>query len=114
LTQGFFTNTDRYTFKINAELAGGFQQLKKNAAPDVVNAVNSSERSFIAVGLSLTSVSYKGLMSGFIGTAAANSKVVTDNAELSGETLKMTEQRYMQDTGVNLDEELANLQILQN
>lgn len=114
LSGGFFTNADRYTFKINAELSGGFQQLKKNAAPDVVNAINSSERSFIAVGLSLTSVSYKGLMSGFIGTAAANAKVITDTAELSSETLKMTEQRYLQDTGVNLDEELANLQILQN
>jgi flagellar hook-associated protein 1 FlgK len=53
-------------------------------------------------------------MSGFIGTAAANAKVVSDSAELSGETLKMTGQRYLQDTGVNLDEELANLQILQN
>jgi flagellar hook-associated protein FlgK len=114
LTAGFFTGADRYTFKINAELAGGFQQLKKNSAPDVVNAINSSERSFIAVGLSLTSVSYKGLMSGFIGTAAANAKVINDNAELSADTLKMTEQRYLQDTGVNLDEELANLQILQN
>lgn len=114
LTGGFFTNTDRYTFKVNAELSGGFQQVKKNAAPDVVNAINSSERSFIAVGLSLNSVSYKGLMSGFIGTAAANAKVVSDSAELSGETLKMTGQRYLQDTGVNLDEELANLQILQN
>lgn len=114
LTGGFFGGTDRYTFKINAELANGLQQLKKNAAPDVVNAINSSERSFIAVGLSLTSVSYKGLMSGFIGTASANAKIVNDNADLSGETLKMTEQRYLQDTGVNLDEELANLQILQN
>lgn len=114
LTQGFFQGSDRYTFKISAELSAGTQQLKKNAAPDVVNALNSSERSFIAVGLSLTSVSYKGLMSGFIGTASVNAKIITDNAALSAETLKMTEQRYLQDTGVNLDEELANLQILQN
>ncbi|MBL9033797.1 MAG: hypothetical protein JNN33_03480 [Rhodospirillaceae bacterium] len=114
LSGGFFTGTDRYSFKISAELANGTQQLKKNAAPDVVTAVNSSERSFIAIGLSLTSVSYKGLMAGFIGTAASNAKVVTDAAELSHETLSMTEQRYLQDTGVNLDEELANLQVLQN
>ena len=32
LTGGFFTNADRYTFKVNAELSNGFQQLKKNAA----------------------------------------------------------------------------------
>lgn len=114
LNQGIFIGSDRYTFKISKELAAGTQQLKKNAAPDVVTAINSSERSFIAIGLSLTSVSYKGLMAGFIGTASANAKVVSDNAELSHETLSMTEQRYLQDTGVNLDEELANLQVLQN
>ena len=114
LTAGFFSGTDRYTFKVSKELADGTQQLKKNAAPDVVNAINSSERSFIAIGLSLTSVSYKGLMSGFIGTASTNAKVVTDNAKLSADTLSMTEQRYLQDTGVNLDEELATLQVLQN
>lgn len=114
LKQGLFTGTDRYSFKINAELLAGTQQLKKNAAPGVVGAINSAERSFIAVGLSLTSVSYKGLMSGFIGTASANAKIVTDNSKLSAETLKMTEQRYLQETGVNLDEELANLQVLQN
>ncbi len=114
LKQGFFTGGDRYTFQINKDLAAGTQQLKKNAAPDVVTAIGSSERSFIAIGLSLTSVSYKGLMSGFIGTASSNAKVVSDNAELSKDTLQMTEQRYLQDTGVNLDEELANLQVLQN
>lgn len=114
LTQGFFTGTDRYSFKINADLAAGTQQLKKNAAPEVVNAISSSERSFIAIGLSLTSVSYKGLMSGFIGQASTNAKVITDNAALSADTLSMTEQRYLQDTGVNLDEELATLQVLQN
>jgi flagellar hook-associated protein 1 FlgK len=114
LNSNFFTGTNRYDFKLNLELANGTQQLKKNAAPDVVTAINSSERNFIAVGLSLTSVSYKGLMSGFVGTASANAKVVTDAAKLSGDTLKMTEQRYLQDTGVNLDEELANLQVLQN
>lgn len=114
LTSGFFTGTDRYTLKINKELADGTQQLKKNAAPDVVTAINSSERSFIAIGLSLTSVSYKGLMAGFIGTASTNAKMITDSAALSKETLSMTEQRYLQDTGVNLDEELANLQVLQN
>ena len=114
LKQGFFTGSDRYTFQINKDLAAGTQQLKKNSAPGVVTAIGSSERSFIAIGLSLTSVSYKGLMSGFIGTASSNAKVVSDNAELSKETLQMTEQRYLQDTGVNLDEELANLQVLQN
>lgn len=114
LSQGFFTNTDRYTFTVNKELLAGTQQLKKNSAADVVTALGSNDRNFIAVGLSLTNVSYKGLMSGIIGVASTNAKVVSDNAKLNADTLQMTEQRYQQDTGVNLDEELANLQILQN
>jgi len=114
LTEGFFTNADRYTFSVNGELLAGTQQLKKNSAANVVTALNSNDRNFIAVGLSLTNVSYKGLMSGFIGVASTNAKVVSDNAKLNADTLQMTEQRYQQDTGVNLDEELANLQVLQN
>jgi flagellar hook-associated protein 1 FlgK len=114
LTQGFFTNTDRYTFAVNAELLAGTQQLKKNSAANVVTALNSNDRNFIAVGLSLTNVSYKGLMSGIIGAASSNAKIVSDSAKLNADTLAMTEQRYREETGVNLDEELANLQLLQN
>ncbi|HEY1383051.1 MAG TPA: flagellar basal body rod C-terminal domain-containing protein [Dongiaceae bacterium] len=114
LSQGFFSSTDRYTFSINKDLLAGTQQLKKNSSPAVVTALNSSDRNFIAVGLSLTNVSYKGLMSGIIGTSSANAKLVSDNAKLNSDSLQMTQQRYQQDTGVNLDEELANLQVLQN
>ncbi len=114
LTKGFFMNTDRYTFSMNSELLAGTQQLKRNAAADVVTSLSVSDRNFIAVGLSLTNVSYKGLMSGIIGTASSNAKIVSDNAKLNADTLAMIEQRYQQETGVNLDEELANLQILQN
>ena len=102
------------SFSVNAELLSGRQQLKKNSAADVVTALNTSDRNFIAVGLSLTNVSYKGLMSGIIGTSNSNAKIVSDNAKLNADTLQMTEQRYQQETGVNLDEELANLQLLQN
>ncbi len=114
LRQGFFNNTDRYTFAVNSELLAGTQQLKKNSAADVVTAINSNDRNFIAVGLSLTNVSYKGLMSGIIGASSSNAKMVSDSAKLNADTLAMTEQRYQQETGVNLDEELANLQLLQN
>ena len=114
LSQGFFTNTDRYTFAVNSELLAGTQQLKKNSAANVVTALNSNDRNFIAVGLSLTNVSYKGLMSGIIGASSTNAKIVGDSAKLNADTLAMTEQRYQQETGVNLDEELANLQLLQN
>jgi flagellar hook-associated protein 1 FlgK len=53
-------------------------------------------------------------MSGIIGASSSNAKIVSDSAKLNADTLAMTEQRYQQETGVNLDEELANLQLLQN
>jgi flagellar hook-associated protein 1 FlgK len=53
-------------------------------------------------------------MSGIVGVNSTNAKTVSDSAKLNAETLELTEQRYHQETGVNLDEELANLQVLQN
>lgn len=114
LTSGFFTGTDRYSFAINASLLDGSQQLKRNAASDVVNALNNSSRNFVATGLSVTNVSYSGLVSNMIGTASTNAKTVKDQAQLNSDTLTMTQQQYQSSTGVNLDEEIANLQVLQN
>jgi flagellar hook-associated protein 1 FlgK len=53
-------------------------------------------------------------MSGIIGVSSTNAKIVSDAAKLNADTLQMTEQRHQSETGVNLDEELANLQVLQN
>jgi flagellar hook-associated protein 1 FlgK len=39
---------------------------------------------------------------------------VSEGAKLNADSLQMIEQRYQEETGVNLDEELANLQLLQN
>jgi flagellar hook-associated protein FlgK len=114
LTSGFFTGTDRYSFAINSSLLDGSQQLKRNAASDVVNALNNSSRNFVATGMSVTNVSYSGLVSNVIGTASTNAKTVSDQAKLNSDTLTMTQQQYQTSTGVNLDEEIANLQVLQN
>jgi flagellar hook-associated protein 1 FlgK len=114
LATGFFTGTDRYSFNVNSSLIDGTQQLKRNAASDVVNSLNNSGRNFIASGLSVTNNSYKGLVSNVIGNASANAKTVSDQSKFNGDTLTMTQQRYQSDTGVNLDAEIANLQVLQN
>ena len=49
-----------------------------------------------------------------VGTAATNAKTVSDQAQLNSDTLTMTQQQYQSSTGVDLDEEIANLQVLQN
>lgn len=114
LKNGFFTGTDRFNFQVNQALLDGTQQLKKNAAPDVVSAFNNTDRTFVAAGLTVSGVSYKGMMVNIVGTSIANAKTVADVAKFNSESLTQTEKRYQADVGVNLDEELANLQVLQN
>ncbi|MBI2254262.1 MAG: hypothetical protein HYU58_06570 [Proteobacteria bacterium] len=114
LRSGFFTGTDRFNFQVNQSLLDGTQQLKKNSASDVVNALNSTDRTFVAAGLTVSGVSYKGMLVGIVGTSIANAKSVSDLAKFNTESLAQTEKRYQADVGVNLDEELANLQVLQN
>ncbi|WP_374308348.1 flagellar hook-associated protein FlgK [Dongia sp.] len=114
LRSGFFTGTDRFTFQVNQALLDGTQQLKKNSAADIVTALNNTDRTFASAGLTISGVSYKGMMVGIVGTAISNAKSIADQAKFNAESLKQTEQRYQADVGVNLDEEIANLQVLQN
>jgi flagellar hook-associated protein 1 FlgK len=114
LPGSLFTGTNRYDFQVNASLLDGSQQLKKNSASDVVNALTSSDRNFLATGVALTGVSYSGMMTGVVGNAISGAKQVSDLAKFNGDALDMSTQRYKTDTGVNLDQEIANLQVLQN
>lgn len=114
LNSAFFTGTDRYTFQVNESLLNGSQQLKKNAASDVVNAMNATDRAFSASGISLSGVSYKGIFTGIVGTSIVNAKFVADQSKFNAESVAQTEQRYQSNVAVNLDEEIANLQVLQN
>jgi flagellar hook-associated protein 1 FlgK len=114
LRSSFFTGTDRYTFQVNQSLLDGTQQLKKNAANDVVNALNATDRTFNAAGIALTGVSYKGIFTGIVGTSIVNAKFIADQSKFNAESVAQTETRYQSDVAVNLDEEIANLQVLQN
>ena len=114
LAGSLFTGTNRYDFQVNAALLDGSLQLKKNSASDVVNALTTTDRNFMATGVALTGVSYSGMMTGVVGNSISGAKQVSDQASFNTDALNMSTQRYQADTGVNLDEEIANLQILQN
>ena len=111
---GFFTGTNRFDFQVNQALLDRTQQLKKNSANAVVNALNATDRSLTAAGLTLTGVSYKGMFTGMVGTSLVNAKFIADQSKFNSESIAQTEQRYQADVSVNLDEEIANLQVLQN
>ncbi|MDQ7247173.1 flagellar hook-associated protein FlgK [Dongia sedimenti] len=114
LDGNLFTGTNRYDFQMNAALLNGSLQLKKNSASDVVKALTSTDRNFLATGIALTSVSYSGMMTGVVGSSITGAKQLSDQAKFDADSLDMSTQRYQSDTGVNLDEEIANLQVLQN
>jgi flagellar hook-associated protein 1 FlgK len=114
LDGSLFTGTNRYDFQMNAALLNGSLQLKKNSASDVVNALTTTDRNFLATGVALTSVSYSGMMTGVVGNSISGAKQISDQAKFNSDALNMSTQRYQSDTGVNLDEEIANLQVLQN
>lgn len=114
LDGNLFTGTNRYDFQMNAALLNGSLQLKKNSASDVVKALTSTDRNFLATGIALTSVSYSGMMTGVVGSSISGAKQLSDQAKFDSDALDMSTQRYQSDTGVNLDEEIANLQVLQN
>ncbi|HVZ01990.1 MAG TPA: flagellar hook-associated protein FlgK [Dongiaceae bacterium] len=114
LSGDFFTGTNRFDFQVNAALANGSLQVKRNAASGVVDALSSADRNFTAVGLTLTNVSYQGLMTGIVGNSIANAKTVSDQSKFDSDAMTMSQQRYQSDVGVNLDEEIANLQVVQN
>jgi flagellar hook-associated protein 1 FlgK len=114
LASSLFTGTNRYDFQLNSALRDGSLQLKKNAASNVVIALTSSDRNFMSSGIALTGVSYSGMMTGVVGNSIAGAKQVKDLAEFNSDSLEISVQRYQADTGVNLDEEIANLQVLQN
>jgi flagellar hook-associated protein 1 FlgK len=114
LDGSLFTGTNRYDFQLNSALLNGSLQLKKNSASDVVNALTSTDRNFLSTGIALTSVSYSGMMSGVVGNSISGAKQISDQSKFDSDALDMSTQRYQSDTGVNLDEEIANLQVLQN
>jgi flagellar hook-associated protein 1 FlgK len=114
LAGGLDTGTNPNDIQINTALLDGSLQLKRNSASDVVNALTSTDRNFTAAGIALTGVSYSGMMTGVVGNSISGAKQVSDQAQFNSDALSMSTQRYQTDTGVNLDEEIANLQILQN
>lgn len=114
LDGSLFTGTNRYDFQLNAALLNGSLQLKKNSASDVVNSLTTTDRNFLSTGIALTSVSYSGMMTGVVGSSITGAKQISDQAKYDSAALDMSTQRYQSDTGVNLDEEIANLQVLQN
>ncbi|MDX9689969.1 MAG: flagellar hook-associated protein FlgK [Proteobacteria bacterium] len=114
LASGFFTGTDRTDIAVNAALLNGTSSVKSGAAQAVTDALLDATRSFSADGLTISNSSYMSLFTSSITSfqqAANNIATLADTAANAHDYLK---EKYTNETGVNVDNELINLTTFQN
>jgi len=114
LNTGFFTGTDRTNFYVNTALTNGSAQVKGDAASGVTDAMLDSTRTFTADGLTATSVSYSTyITSSYTSFQQAASNIATLKSSAT-QTSSYLQEKYSNETGVNVDQELINLVTFQN
>lgn len=109
----FFTGTDRFTIAVNSKLLDNTAKIKGSAVNDVVAALKAPGRTLTADGLKLTDTTYGGMIGGITGSWMATAKSVNDKQTSDKESMQLLTERYHSQTGVNIDEEIAQLQQLQ-
>ncbi len=109
----FFTGNDRFTIAVNAKLVDNTAKIKRTAIDGMVTAINASGRNFSADGLQLKDTSYSAMGSAITGTWMAAAKTANTASESNKASMQLLSERYQSQTGVNIDEEIAQLQQLQ-
>ncbi|MFP5517413.1 MAG: flagellar hook-associated protein FlgK [Alphaproteobacteria bacterium] len=109
----FFTGNDRFTIAVNAKLVDNTAKVKRAAIDGMVTAINASGRNFSADGLQLKDTSYSAMGSAITGTWMAAAKTANTTSESNKASMQLLSERYQSQTGVNIDEEIAQLQQLQ-
>lgn len=113
LAGGFFVLTGS-TLSVNAALLDGTAKLKQTAINSVTAALDASNRSIAVGGLSVAGKDYAGIAAAITTGLTADTATVSSKAKLSDATRTEAETRFASSVGINMDAELANLQVLQN
>ena len=114
LASNFFVGNDRFSFNINPDLLGSDPlTINTEAVDGVVAALVNSQRSFNAGGLVVNGQDYTGLVASISALVAQNAGNATQSNEMAAVSLGQANIRFSSAVGVNMDEELAGLQMLQ-
>ncbi|PWR18584.1 flagellar hook-associated protein FlgK [Zavarzinia aquatilis] len=113
LASGFFVMTGS-SIAVNPALLDGTASLKQAAIAPAAAALVSGSHTLSAGGLTVTGEDYAGLARSIISSLSADVGAVTNKADLASATKSEAATRFQSSVGVNMDEELANLQVLQN
>ncbi|WP_430395513.1 flagellar hook-associated protein FlgK [Ferrovibrio sp.] len=121
-TFGGLTSQEAQGIAVNANLLNGTESLKVLAAGDVQQAMRNTQISAADVnrlgaesnGLTTGNLTIFGLVDNVLAYHARNAAVNADNADSAEQIQHTMDQKLRNLTGVDIDTELANLQILQN
>lgn len=113
LPNRFFIGTGAGNIELNPGLLSGDLEVKTSAAQGASAAMEATGRSLNADGLRASGVSYSSMVSTIIGHWSTNSKVASEQATIATDFKNELDTRYKNNVGVNMDEEIAMLQVLQ-
>lgn len=109
----FFIGNDRFTLQINPTLLDGTLKIKASAIEGAADAINASGRSFAATGIVIKDVGYTGMISGVMSQWTDAGHAAGETADQRRAFRELLEERFHGKVGINLDEEIAQLQELQ-
>ena len=113
LASGFFTGSNRTDIAVNAALLSGASTVKQLAAGGVATAMGNDTRSFTAYGQTVTNQSYTDYAQEIIGVWQTGAKRAADEAEVAQSQSAYFKKLFTDQSAVNVDAELINLQTLQ-
>jgi len=116
----FFTTSDgsatatSSNLVVNPAILNGTAQIKQAAATPVVAALTETDQSLNAGALAVTGVSYSQLANAILANTSSNAGTISSAAKTSTATTTALTSRLASETGVNVDNEMSNLIVLQN
>jgi flagellar hook-associated protein 1 FlgK len=122
LASDFFTianpgatpSTDRFGFQVNPALLNGTSTVKQSAASPVAAQLVASTNTFSAGGVSASNATYTGIAEAIASTQTGAAQQVQSAQQSASAALTTTQTTYQNATGVNVNQELAQLIVLQN
>ena len=107
-------NASRLNIQVNKEILNGKKHIKDSSASKIVIAMSSSNRSVSGSGMTVTNRNYTSLISSIVVDLTKKSEDFSKIFVQEKNIKNMLYKRLRNETGVDIDEEVALLSVIQN
>jgi flagellar hook-associated protein 1 FlgK len=111
---GATPNADFAGFQVNPALLNGTATVKQSSASPVVAQLTAATNSFNDGGVSVTGQTYTGIAAALASNQTQRAQQAQSSEQTSSAALTTTQTAYQNATGVNVNQELSQLIVLQN